>query len=118
MTDQELDALVAEKVMGFCIHIPGFTVNITNLQRICKRCDKMIDIKEFAAQHGRCNFSTDIAAAWEVVEKMQDRGIAIYFEDGVWEVDVDENFTVSARDDSAQKAICLAALKAVGVEVK
>lgn len=69
--------------------------------------------------------STDIADSWQVVEKMRERGYAVRIiadnqapmvyvsmlspHDTAWVDPVDEK--------SAPRAICLAALKAVGVEV-
>ena len=88
----ELDALVAEKVMGWA---PG--------------------------ERGTPAFSTSIAAAWEVVEKMRADKLSVtltgYWEGstGKWWVNVLDNVETVAtvRTDTAPHAICLAALKAV-----
>ena len=114
---RELDALVAEKVMGSASHarashdVPGLT---------CSLC-----------REAALPYSTSIAAAWEVVEKLSDK----------WEMNL--RTILPARDyvcefklvvknkcivdaqhpfehvwnnpvDTAPLAICLAALKAVG----
>ena len=104
---RELDALVAEKVMGLpCLDIPPSD------GRDCPRC-------------GCPSYSIDIAAAWEVVEKMEacpyphgaeigsayvdglDGYIVAFGRGGPEPIDVAE-FAVTAP-----LAICRAALKAV-----
>jgi hypothetical protein len=80
MTDRELDALVAEKIIGVRNEpVPPY--------------------------------ATDIAAAWMVVETI--RG-AIYLERDhtSWLVLIDARYEATAA--TASRAICLAALKAVG----
>jgi hypothetical protein len=65
-------------------------------------------------------YSTDIAAAMEVVEKMRERKLHIVISDNaereawdvkMWRGDFDE--IANARSDSLPEAICLAALSAV-----
>ena len=110
MTDRELDALVAEKVMG-------------------------LRIGKFQADHcddcGPERYSTSIAAAWEGVEKMRARderltffemgsepkGKLYYCQFDFWKEPDAAYATATAKDPSPARAICLAALKAVGVEV-
>ena len=126
MTDRELDALVAEKVTGW-------------------HSDCMCYGKP--APHPPPAYSTSIAAAWEVVEKILElthpcpypapkytgRGFRLEkrTEDqddcDVWLCRLPETtaappheemtYGVSAEDKSAPRAICLAALRAIGVEV-
>lgn len=100
---RELDALVAEKVMGFRHHpaMPGY------------------DEMWFMSDGGSIdlpNYSTDIAAAWQVVEKLR-LGIAP-MGDGKWGVAMRDQPVNSIKDltinESAPLAICLAALKARG----
>lgn len=70
-------------------------------------------------------YSTDIAAAWEVVEKLQlfNHPISLSKEKNGWSVNrLDEHSPgydegLSDGCKTAPHAICLAALKAVGVEV-
>lgn len=92
---REVDALVAEKVMGWTIsegfyYGPGERVP-ANIPR----------------------YSTDIAAAWEVVEKM--RGAAgfmlVNFAGGGWQADIGD---ACEHAETAAHAICLAALTGVG----
>ncbi len=141
---RELDALVAEKVMG-CV------VNRERSQPECG-CEEVKGIKWIHRMypHGfdyshpdpyRTNYccqdpcllaySTDIAAAWEVVEKVWPRESHFYVYKGMgsdnrWEC----NFMVTQAPDklgderrfsygeTAAHAICLAALKAVGYKEK
>jgi hypothetical protein len=69
----------------------------------------------------------DITAAWQVVEKMRENGILLRIEVRAscyvvravtWDVDNDcEKLLAYSGQDTAPLAICLAALKAVGVDV-
>ncbi len=89
---RELDALIAEKVFGkIC---PGFEF-------------------DYVGPH----YSTQIADAWLVVEKMWDLGgfrvAIIAVDDGQYECDFDDmRATFTLQADTAPLAICLAALKA------
>ncbi len=108
MSDRELDALVAEKVMGY-----------TNVRPLGDEHGTLIAHSPGACcdGHGVPQFSTDIAAAWHVVEKMRERRIHLELGsriDGSWLVSFGN---LRAFDNSAPRAVCLAALKAVGVEV-
>lgn len=104
-----LDAMVAEKVMGWR-HDPGTYEGSRYL------------LDPAGARSAIPNYSTDIAAAWEVVEKL--KGATAHFQlqsiPGGWSTRI---FRVPAGlsneeiADTAPMAICLAALKAVGVEV-
>lgn len=115
MTDRELDALVAEKVMGWTSRGPhpifGTPVYATGME------DTLLP-----------RFSTDLAAAWIVAEK---RAITVTPIGNKWGA-AWCNFSQSGettavgmtngRDwvvcDSAARAICLAALQAVGVYIR
>lgn len=76
-------------------------------------------------------YSSDIAAAWEVVEKLPDYDLKRRYgkwactslgDDCVWELDLPPGISdltkLGAVADTAPLAICLAALKARGVEVE
>lgn len=116
---RELDALVAEKVMGY--------------RR--KRCDCntfWVDADGYEPTHNQ-DYSTDIAAAWEVVERVrlfvwphQGRWIAGYLSEADLQdiyfhvensrfITIDGSFSTIAQEQTAPHAICLAALKAVGL---
>ena len=113
MTDRELNALVAERVMGLRVDpddcgctdcILGETLNSLTLPDYCN----------------------DIAAAWSVVDKME----SLYYECEVyqgsafcerqakfWKSDNQGDSLSYATSESLPRAICLAALKAVGVDI-
>ena len=104
---RELDALVAEKVVKRDIHVYECPAS------------------PFSRKNGRCccvpHYSTYIAAAWEVVEKLRAdgyrfRGVEEHDEDPGWRCLVGKpSFYPSyeAHADTAPLAICPAALKAV-----
>ena len=127
----EMDALITEKVMGFTLYIgdeipdghehqclqPGEVPEIWLKERIdhggfyryCKHCGNMPE------------YSTDIADAWRVVEKMGNYLFACGRNDnGMWEACF---FSVNSgigklsegHGDTAPLVICRAGLKALGV---
>lgn len=120
MTDRELDVLVAEKVMGY-----GSESN-------CRRTKQ-----RWICQCGNCdpipNYSTDMIAAWQVVEKMmtlrrfdtppeyEHDSMAFHVQVKAWRSSsgwgwsCETNNTWVACSDTAPQAICLCALKAVGI---
>jgi len=123
MAGRELDALVAEQVMGIrCLHQAGSIRDLAAAQHECQRCGAMIDDRDFYAQRN-LTYSTDLAAAWEVVEKLpyfamwkrgasqwcvqykscHDIGMHVIFNDCCEYIEA----------DTAPLAICLAALKAI-----
>ena len=123
MNDRELDALVAEKVMGW-ERCP---------KEDCDGCDCPVffygrPLNEWCVNDPEHRLpwmpSTDIATAWQAVEKMKARpghfsfrleqsGTAYHLPE--WAATFNNEFIgISAH---APSAICLAALKAVGVEV-
>ncbi len=72
---RELDALVAEKVMGLCLHEwPVITDDDWNWEVRCPKCNttKYGGHSDLMPIEGYTEpYSTDIAAAWEVVEKIE-----------------------------------------------
>ena len=100
---RELDALVAEKVMG------GRRMRTTDARYYWNGLNTNGELPAY---------STDIAAAWTVVERLGDKfnfigkcadgWNAVLFYDGNSHGEI---------APSAPHAICLAALKAVGVEI-
>lgn len=140
MTDRELDFLVAEHVLGW-VWLHGWDDGryaMLGPREHCEEwCRKFPDcvIESPPADacrmfHGRAgrDFSTEIAAAWMVIEAVfaktrkwilvapttADRFVA-YHMTGCADPDYGD-FCEYA--DTAPKAICLAALKAVGVDVE
>lgn len=114
MKDRELDALVAEKVMGWeLIGIAPSGGRVVHSPRLWE--------KELP------HYSSDIAAAWQVVEKMEKDGWESGCETSkgirrawfAW--DRRKRFSPKlpkfAEAEAIPRAICLAALKAVGAEV-
>lgn len=115
---RELDALVAEKVMGFEIGSLGGTFQI----RSPGDCGTHGCMKPH--WKNMPNYSTDIAAAWEVMEKLKNTGMfgnylklqwyddrwICYFdhEDFLYDLDTYPNAP------TAPHAICLAALSYFG----
>ena len=120
----ELDALVAEKVMGIAGDCPGDQ----NEWHSGWQCDTCWNTGMWGEDftHAFKPYSASIAAAWEVVEKLAtllpDGDIHIERLDGeVWGVGTCHEASgwkgfISGK--TAPHAICLAALKAVGVEVE
>jgi hypothetical protein len=111
---RELDALIAEEVMGFAVSMDG--------------CDKP-RIEEIINGRSRYDvlppYSTSISAAWEVVEKIKSMGLAVWlgFEGGRWQAifGIENKYVVlpeaggdyEALAPTAPLAICRAALRAV-----
>jgi hypothetical protein len=112
---RELDLLVAEKVMGYAVrrpydHNPLF---ITVYPKDTNWQDS--EVKELP------QYSTDISAAWEVVERMKEKfHFKIDWDKNLksWLVTISDGYSFwKAHEEAAPPAICLAALKAKGVEV-
>lgn len=110
---RQLDALVAEKVMGrgWC-QLMHENACVDGKPRKCA-----CGATGFPFEH-HPPFSTDIAAAWEVVEKLNLLGrYDLRGEAAAWVLGEDINadeWLVFAEGSSAPHAICIAALKAVG----
>lgn len=108
---RELDALVAEKAMG---------LEHVRTQEQGHHTDLVHGPSEMAgvARIVPC-YSTSIAAAWEVVERLsQSDDVVICSTSTGWSAQLDINpLPTISYADTAPHAICLAALRAVGVEV-
>jgi len=105
---RELDALVVEKVMGYRHH--PWTQTIP--EHWCR-----LPTGETCLFADLPHYSTSIAAAWEVVERLPYRLVRIVREGGSWYCTVGDelNYPMFApiRADTAPLAICRTALKAV-----
>lgn len=103
MTNRELDKLVAEKVMWLDVYTDTFGP----LTKTGKRIYLVND------------YSTNIAAAWQVFEKIReaypDRHIKIECIADSWSVTIGSLGVGGV--DTAPMAICLAALHAMGVSI-
>ena len=130
MTNREIDLLVAKKVTGcyvrkqhwedlYALHVPGVIIKADYLSRE-------------DAWTGVPHYSTDIAAAWEVVQHLKDRDGSPHYlwlsyqgdsiltktNSSHWLCAFSSPEKFRAEADTAPMAICLAALKAVGVEIE
>jgi hypothetical protein len=108
LSPRERDALVAEKVMGF---------NKSDLDFMGE-----IHVEKDGIHRELPHYTTDIAAAWEVVEKLNCQGYRVEIVCGS-QGDTYVTFVIGGircRVDcyNLKEAICLAALKAVGVEIE
>ena len=122
LSDRELDALVAEKVMGWTdIWTDGdyFMAYPPHEQRIMQKMGV-----GYAERYPIPNYSSEISAAWEVVEKMRQEGLTVTITTPPtgwknWDVrgwdDNNNDNRFIARADTAPRAICIAALHAKGV---
>jgi len=119
-TDQELDAQIAERLMGEIRPLPPADcddpISITWIGTAWLHTHEFDrgDVCEVEPRQ----FSSDISAAMEVVEKIREQGLGILICDGdtrKWEVEIDngEIEIAAARDNALPRAICLAALKAI-----
>lgn len=121
---RNLDAVVAEKVMGW--FVTNYWAAGVPRQGLAAPKGTILDIDQYPA------YSSDIAAAWQVVEKMVDLGwhpkITGRFSgptDPWWAGFTAQNCTgwngrpdyAASDPDSLPTAICLAALRTVGVPV-
>lgn len=141
MTNREIDALVAEKVMGWKRmtyaeahpETPAYkdrkeftghwhSNEWDELLHEFKNVAYAEDCDDHYCPEEAWSPSTDISAAWEVVEKMRNRDSVFT----LWD-DLDDEYYYCAFNtpkyhfevgaETMPKAICLAALKAVGVNV-
>ena len=118
MTNRELDQLVAEKVMGWKPYRnPDLKQDYFRWENafgaICSDADLP-------------TYTTSIVAAWKIVEKMNQERWVMRLE--TWDTEAGCEFSRAETDqivshrtscvDTAPMAICIAALKAKGIEVK
>lgn len=121
---KEMDTLVAEKVMGLCAHDWKLISNDDDgVCRICQKCHLEfwgLRPPVYGAHYG--SYSTDISAAWEVVEKLsQTYGVEVSLYDKLAsckilkEVKNDWKYELIAEQiyESTPLAICRSALLAV-----
>lgn len=98
----ELDQLIAEKVMGY------------NPMNRARQTSNLLDVYGNEIELDRLEYSTQISAVWEVVEK-----INLFKTHSIGKTPEDRWFVERIADDevfyadTAPHAICLAALKAV-----
>ena len=105
---RELDALVAEKVMGVKPEQVYCDISGRNISRYFDLEDRMrIE-----------SYSTDIGAAWQVLERVAESWLPCVMHNGMtWIAEFESLIEFhTAYADTAPLAICRAALMAVGVE--
>lgn len=121
---RELDALVAEKVMGR--QVTWEDSQEDDDQDDCYFLDENGNYSWSACVP---RYSTDIAAAWQVVEKLDLLGVRLVpghesygevsfslgrrSDNGLWVLGDDRSLEPGVEGESAPHAICLAALKVV-----
>lgn len=125
---KEMDTLVAEKVMKLCVHDWKLTPNDDDgVCRICQKCHlEFWGLRPpiYGCHYG--SYSTDIAAAWEVVEKIahnasnelaRKQGFSYWqlnaYPDKGWACRIG---SISINADTAPLAICRVALLAIEYE--
>lgn len=117
--NRELDELVAEKVMGLipCDQWTEFGLGSAGGDVLRKNCahENCYSTREIHSVHGTIGgcppYSTKIHAAWEVVRRLQARGYAFQLEANGEEWSASFPPAEKCSSDSAERAICLAALK-------
>ena len=102
MTNREIDALVAEKVMGLKFYHASGEPDLVKVD------GKKTDIPKY---------STSIEAAWQVVEKIPNMDMQFCGDNWCKVTFGYKGDTFTIESHTAPLAICLAALKAVGVEI-
>lgn len=116
---RDLDILIAEKVMGYSVGGPHEGVFTMYKQK------QNAPTGQYDSWHGELpNYSEDMIAAWQVVEKINRWHFSIArhgmtFDPSGWIyeakfVGVIKDSTIEAEGETVPHAICLAALKVVG----
>jgi hypothetical protein len=118
---REIDALIAKHVMGYRSYVlgpdecgAGNTVLLDN------------EGNDICCENDIPNYSTSIAAAWEVVEKIDNDlqwgtwfiTYPDYEKWNVWYGEFDDAYKNQTIEKTAPMAICLAALKSKGVSIE
>ena len=118
MNLREIDRLVAEKVMGWEEVKENDFIKRPDVDFIGKAPDRFCE----DAWSILPNYSTDISDAWEVVEQLREKELYVDIDTFAEHYDVrvvSGPYEVGhSLSETAPLAICLAALKAVGIEVK
>lgn len=120
---REIDALVAEKVMGKCYYRAEhktFSGRYIYKDRHLNGWQKEEYVNgrykewEFYGPH----YSTDIAAAWQVVEKLNKDDFYMDYDINEYRCQFKKGRQMFERAETAPLAICKAALRTVGVEIE
>jgi hypothetical protein len=108
MSPRERDALVATEVMG----LTKFVLSSADLYRQDEFGFSIYDMYTQILPH----YTTDIAAAWEVFEKVTELGAVFKAETPFWACYISTSDEV-VKAYTAPEAICLASLRALGIEI-
>lgn len=124
MTPREIDALVAEKVMGWYWSetdemLEGLFPPVGDYRRTLS----WLNFDSNGYVLSMPNYSTNISDAWIVIDKLKGLNIVnLHYAIGEWTVDVYDFDTgkmlAISSSETAPMAICKAALKAVGIEIE
>ncbi len=111
---KQLDALIAERIMGLLVR-PAHDMEFTSEREWAYEGNFVITSPEGYSPSLCPSFSTDIAAAWQVIEKLTDYDPQLTqwgYEDGSvgWMCDFEGT---EAHAPTVALAICLAALKVI-----
>lgn len=129
LSERERDAIVARRVFGWEVFGRSAQVPAQYAGRPGPFWAPPVGEPGFSEHWPIPNYTTDIAAAWAVIENLIARGWTPDLLSGyvaAWVVVVDAyqhnddpvQWPVRAEADSAPEAICLAALRACGVPVE
>jgi len=111
LNGKALDAKVGKEIMG----VP-FAEPVNDMY--CHHCGAFADHSD-----KRCHYSIDDGAALAVVRKMAEKGYMVTIDPLWWataefEIVFSKNFTAPCRGEGTfPHAVCIAALRALGVEV-
>ena len=118
---RELDKLVAEKIFGWC----DFWENTSSIgyHYLMGYPPQEQAMGIDAERQEVWNYSTDIAAAWSIIEKLYSANVSklsngAEFEAYLVTTDGKANIDGHAKAKTIEVALCLAALRAKGIEVK
>ena|SRR5258706_9749470 len=119
MTNREIDALVAEKLMGWKKYPANSPENKMDFDQWVGEDQRVVPQTEPPP------YSTNISDAWIVVEKMKKDWLILIDNDksGKWDaffkhMTAEDKSYTSFNQESAPMAICLAALKSFGVTIE
>jgi len=111
---REMDAAVAEGVMGYAFY------RYEKDNSRCYHCGRGLYDDENGCDGECCHYSTDDDAAWTVVRAMWEKGYEINLSRDDGQIDCDfreaDKEWVWASAPTLPHAVCMAALRAMGVE--
>lgn len=118
MTDRKLDALVAEKVMDKFVHTTTHEEVIGTVTHY-RESDTELELGRHIP-----NYSTDIKAVWEVINKVkEDYSMDFYYlKDDKWRIEIckwdhlgEDDYMTIFTGKGFEKTFCCALLQAKGI---